>query len=146
MVDKEGCAAEVQRHLAQGGVLSLLADQHAGPKGCWVNFLGIPASCHKALALFTLSSRAPMMVGATWRVGGRPMQFLCACTGIADPANDHESVCTSVTALTRWYNERLAISIGEAVEQYWWLHRRWRDRVERTQPKAEADSKHRRAG
>jgi KDO2-lipid IV(A) lauroyltransferase len=28
--------------------------------------------------------------------------------------------------LTAWYNRRLAESIGASVEQYWWLHRRWR--------------------
>ena len=42
----------VDRHLQQAGTLSLLADQHAGDKGCWVDFLGVPASSHKALALF----------------------------------------------------------------------------------------------
>ena len=60
MVDKDGCAAVVERRLREGGMLSLLADQHAGNKGCWVDFLGVPASCHKALALFSLGSSAPM--------------------------------------------------------------------------------------
>jgi KDO2-lipid IV(A) lauroyltransferase len=126
MVDKEGCAPLVDRHLRGGGTLSILADQHAGPKGCWVDFLGRPASCHKALALFTLSSEAPMLVAYTRRVGGRPMQFETGCVGIADPRADTPGHCGSVTALTRWYNQRLAEAIGLSVEQYWWLHRRWR--------------------
>ena len=42
--------------------LVLLGDQHAGPKGCWVDFFGQPASCHKGVALFTLTSGAPMAV------------------------------------------------------------------------------------
>jgi len=127
MVDKEGCADEVDRHLQAGGMLSLLADQHAGAKGCWVNFLGVPASCHKALALFTLSADAPMLVGATRRVNGQPMQFEAICAGVADPQADDAGVCHSVTTLTEWYNERLAETISGAVEQYWWLHRRWRE-------------------
>lgn len=131
LIDKNGCADEVERHLQNGGILSLLADQHAGDKGCWVNFLGAPASCHKGLALFTLSADAPMIVGSTRRVDGKPMQFEMSCMGIADPSNDDQQVCSSVKSLTEWYNGRLAETISQSVEQYWWLHQRWRQPPER---------------
>lgn len=127
MVDKEGCAPEVEAHLKRGGILALLADQHAGPKGCWVDFMGVPASCHKALALFSLSSNAPMMVGTTCRIDGEPMRFELSCAGVADPENDPEGFCSSVTSLTEWYNRQLGNAIAESKEQYWWLHRRWRE-------------------
>ena len=126
MVDKDGCGPMVDAHLKRGGTLTLLADQHAGPKGCWVSFLGVPASCHKALALFSLSAGATMMIGSTTRIQGRPMQFKMACTGIADPDDDPEGNCESITTLTHWYNDQLSAAINESVEQYWWLHRRWR--------------------
>ncbi len=132
MVDKNGCAPLIEEHLRQGGTLSLLADQHAGDKGCWVNFLGIPASCHKALALFTMSSGAPMITGYTRRIDGTPMKFESGCIAVADPQSDPDGICESVTRLTEWYNEKLADAIRPAVQQYWWLHRRWRtppDRV-----------------
>ncbi|TWU35152.1 Lipid A biosynthesis lauroyl acyltransferase [Novipirellula artificiosorum] len=131
MVDKEGCAPLIDRHLRSGGALSLLADQHAGPKGCWVNFLGVPASSHKALALFTLGSNAPMMVSYTIRTGGQPMRFEAGCVAVADPLNDPDGICASVTTLTQWYNDNLAIAVGMSLEQYWWLHRRWREPPER---------------
>ncbi|MFG0260980.1 MAG: lysophospholipid acyltransferase family protein [Novipirellula sp. JB048] len=131
MVDKEGCAPLIDQHLQNGGVLSLLADQHAGDKGCWLPFLGVPASSHKALALFSLSSNAPMLVSFTIRADGEPMKFVSGCVGVADPENDPAGVCQSVTSLTQWYNERLAVAIGMALEQYWWLHRRWRQPPER---------------
>jgi KDO2-lipid IV(A) lauroyltransferase len=67
-----------------------------------------------------------MIVGSTRRLSGQPMQFVCGCSGVVDPRRDPEGVCDSVTTLTKWYNQRLAVAIGEAVEQYWWLHRRWR--------------------
>ncbi|OYP29434.1 lysophospholipid acyltransferase family protein [Rhodopirellula sp. MGV] len=126
LLDKDGCANEVDEHLASGGTLAILADQHAGPKGCWERFLGVHASCHKALPLFSLGSGAPMIAGATRRLNGQPMQFESACIGVADPADDPDGHCESVQTLTRWYNRQLAYSVGEAVEQYWWLHRRWR--------------------
>lgn len=126
MVDKNGCAPFVDRHLQNCGTLSLLADQHAGDKGCWVDFLGAPASSHKALALFSLSSGAPMVVGYTRRIEGAPMRFESGCVAVADPQADHQGVCESVTTLTQWYNGQLGEAISMASEQYWWLHRRWR--------------------
>lgn len=124
MVPKEGSAPLVQQHLKSGGLLSLLADQHAGPKGCWADFLGHPASCHKALALFTLTGDAPMCVMGNRRLD-RPMQFELRCFGIADPRSNTDEV-SSVTRLTNWYNARLADAVRLAPEQYWWVHRRWR--------------------
>ena len=131
MVDKEGCAPIVDRHLQEGGILSLLADQHAGPKGCWVEFLGQIASSHKALALFSLSNNAPMMVGYMRRIAGKPMQFELGTTGIIDPTDPDSPEASGVSTLTRWYNQRLAEAIQKGIEQYWWLHRRWREPPEK---------------
>ncbi len=125
MVDKEGCAPIVEKHLQNGGMLAILADQHAGPKGCWTDFMGVPASCHKALALFSLSTGAPMMAGYTIRIDGQPMRMESGCVAVTDPARN-DPACQSVTSLTEWYNDRLEESVALAVEQYWWLHRRWR--------------------
>ncbi len=122
---KEGSAQQIQDLLSQGGNLTLLADQHAGPKGCWVDFLGKPASCHKGLALFTLSSGAPMIVVCGVRTG-RPMNFEISVLGIADPVNGGEHL-SSVPSLTRWYNQCLEKIIRSFPEQYWWVHRRWRE-------------------
>jgi KDO2-lipid IV(A) lauroyltransferase len=135
LVDKEGCAPIVDRHLAEGGTLSILADQHAGPKGCWTDFLGHPASCHKALALFTLSGDAPMAVAYTIREN-RPMQFSLGCAGVSDP-RDGGRESAGVRQLTEWYNDRLAAAISLAPEQYWWVHRRWREKPARM-PKSRA--------
>ncbi|QEG38467.1 lysophospholipid acyltransferase family protein [Roseimaritima ulvae] len=134
VVDKDGCAPEVDRHLSGGGILTLLADQHGGDRGCWVDFLGHPASCHKGLALFSLTSRAPMMVGYTRRIGG-PMQFEQGTTGVVDPERG-TSVTDGVRPLTTWYNERLADVVLKSPEQYWWLHRRWRPKRKRKRARA----------
>lgn len=121
---KEGSAPQIQELLQAGGNLSLLADQYAGPKGCWVDFLGHPASCHKGLALFTLSSGAPMMVCSNIRKQ-QPLQFELHVLGVADPKKD-EDYLNSVQTLTRWYNQCLESAIRVFPEQYWWVHRRWR--------------------
>ncbi len=120
---KTGSAHAIEALLARGGGLALLADQYGGPKGCWVDFLGHPASCHKALALFTLSSGAPMMVCSNVR-SHRPLHYDLEVLGVADPLSP--SCPDSVKSLTRWYNECLESVIRATPEQYWWVHRRWR--------------------
>lgn len=125
MLDKEGSAAPVQAILEQGGTLALLADQHAGPKGCWTEFLGQPASCHKALALFVLTSGAAMVTAYNRRLD-RPLRFEMGSTGIALPDDTGEHM-QGVKNLTAWYNRSLEKIIRAHPDQYWWLHRRWRE-------------------
>jgi Kdo2-lipid IVA lauroyltransferase/acyltransferase len=124
ILPKQGCAPRIQAVLDSGGTLSLLGDQYAGSKGCWVEFLGRPASCHKAVALFTLTSGAPQLVCYVRRTG-KPMQFEIGVAGVADPTT-WDGQLAGVKPLTRWYNERLEEMIREAPEQYWWIHRRWK--------------------
>lgn len=130
MLPKEGSSVAVQNLLNEAGSLALLADQHAGGKGTWVEFFGHPTSCHKALALFVLSSEAPMIVHYCRRLD-RPLRFELGVTGIADPdlltSERVPEYLESVHSLTEWYNERLEEAIRLAPEQYWWLHRRWRE-------------------
>ena len=126
LLPKEGSAPMIQEVMDSGGILTLLGDQHAGTKGCWVNFLGRPASCHKAVALFTLSGNAPMMVSYTKHTE-KPLHFEIGCTGVADPLEMPDDL-KDVTRLTQWYNDRLGDAIYEAPEQFWWLHRRWKEK------------------
>jgi KDO2-lipid IV(A) lauroyltransferase len=94
-----------------------------------VDFCGVPAACHKALALFSLATNAPMQVVFTRRIGGRPMHFESTMLAQVDPLDDEHgppSACDSVESMTNWYNQQLERMIDLAPEQYWWLHRRWR--------------------
>lgn len=130
ILPKHGSSAAVQELLENKGILCILADQHAGPKGCWVEFFGHVTSCHKSLALFVLSAGAPMVVTYARRIG-KPLRFEVGLTGVADPelAKQPEppEYLTGVQEMTRWYNAKLEEAIRLSPEQYWWLHRRWRD-------------------
>lgn len=124
ILSKDGSSGEVQRILDQGQTLALLADQHAGPKGCWVEMFGQPTSCHKAVALFSLSSGAPQAL--VWAKRERAMlHFELICADVYDPAEDPARSHT-VTTLSQWYLDYLEAIICEAPEQYWWVHRIWR--------------------
>jgi KDO2-lipid IV(A) lauroyltransferase len=134
ILPKDGSANAVQEVLSSGGILAILGDQHAGTKGCWVDFLGRPAACHKAVALFTLSANAPMMVSYC-RQGREPLHFEIGCPGIADPLNLPPEL-RDVTALTQWYNDRIGEAIYQTPEQFWWVHRRWKEKPVRKTSKS----------
>ena len=138
ILPKDGSATAVQEVLESGGILTLLGDQHAGTKGCWIDFLGRPAACHKAVALFTLSGKAPMMVSYCKHTG-RPLQFEIGCTGVADPLELPDDL-KDVTSLTQWYNDRLADAIYTDPNQFWWVHRRWKEKPVRKTKKRRLES------
>jgi KDO2-lipid IV(A) lauroyltransferase len=125
IIPKHGTAELADALLSTGGTLVLVGDQHAGDKGVWVEFFGRPASCHKALALFALLNKAPMLISGVRRLSG-PMRFEVRLAEMYDPAHPDEDL-GGVTELTQWYNDVLEDEIRLAPEQYWWLHHRWRD-------------------
>ena len=126
ILPKEGSAPAIQEVMESGGILTLLGDQHAGTKGCWVDFLGRPAACHKAVALFTLSGNAPMMVSYCKHTD-KPLHFEIGCTGVADPL-EMSGELRDVKKLTQWYNDRMGDAILDQPEQFWWVHRRWKEK------------------
>jgi len=125
IIPKDGSASQIQAILASGGALTLLGDQHAGTKGCWIDFFGRPASCHKAIALFSLTTGAPLLVAYAKR-NGRPLHYEAGLFAVADPA-DCEEAMSGVRPLTQWYSQMLEQLIMSAPDQYWWLHRRWKE-------------------
>lgn len=129
ILSKDGSSDMVESALAQGQNLTLLGDQYAGDKGIWVEFMGRPASCHKALALLTLSSGAPMVVVASRRTTG-PLQFAVDFGGAADPQNLPDEL-QSVRGLTEWYNQKIADQALGYPDQYWWVHKRWKPKTNR---------------
>jgi KDO2-lipid IV(A) lauroyltransferase len=131
MLPKVGSAPQVQELLDSGGTLAILGDQNAGPKGCWVDFMNRPASCHKAIALFTLSSNAPMLVVSARRTGG-PFMFDIETVDCLDPDSCDPSLL-GVRPLTQWYNRHLEDIINQLPDQYWWVHRRWKKPSARVQ-------------
>ena len=124
MLPKDGSANAVQDILDSGGTLSLLADQHAA-KGCWVDFMGRPASCHKAVSVFTMTANAPLLVCYVRRLN-KPLHFEVGLAGFLDPDSMPKEM-RGIRPITEWYNHRLEEVIRAQPDQYWWLHRRWKE-------------------
>ncbi len=125
IIPKTGGYDQIVEVLGQGGAMTFLADQYAGPKGCWVEFFGRQVSAHKAIALLALEHDAPMAVCAARRLD-RPLRLEMEAAEVIDPRDAGDDV-SSVRAFTQWYTTRLEQFIRRAPEQYWWLHRRWKD-------------------
>src|SRR6185295_13355010 len=84
MLPKKGSGADIQRVLQRGGILTLLGDQHAGQKQCWVDFFGKPASTHKAVSVFSLGNKAPTVVSYARRLD-RILHYEVGPEAICDP-------------------------------------------------------------
>ena len=125
IIPKKGATEKVDRLVQEGKVVGFLADQSAGPKGCFVDFFGRKASTHKAVALLSLTQKVPLVVCYAVR-GKRPFQFALKVAGVFEPTQD-SSHLGDVTSLTQWYSTLLEEAIRQNPEQYWWIHRRWKD-------------------
>jgi KDO2-lipid IV(A) lauroyltransferase len=125
MLSKQSDYERILDLLASGATVTFVADQYAGSKGCWVDFFNRPASAHKAIALFALQHDAPIVVGYCRRLD-RPMQLELAIQGTFDPRTADASL-GGVKQITQWYTTQIEEMVRRAPEQYWWLHRRWKD-------------------
>lgn len=124
ILPKRGSAPDVAAVLEEQGAIGLLGDQAAGPKGCRVDFFGRPASVHKAIGVFSLSSAAPVIVCSATRRDGL-FSFDIRVEGVVDP-HDERPETADLTALSQWYTSLLERAVRRKPGQYWWVHRRWR--------------------
>jgi Kdo2-lipid IVA lauroyltransferase/acyltransferase len=124
MLPKRGSREMIQGVLERGGILTLLGDQAAGEKACWVNFFGRPASTHKAVAAFSLANGAPTMVSYARRLD-RPLHYEVGPEAICDPLSSDFQM-GSIPLLAQWYTNHLENLVRRSPGQYWWLHRRWK--------------------
>ncbi len=134
LIPKNGGYDQIERVLDHGGTMAFLADQYAGEKGCWVNFFGRPASAYKAIALLSLEHNAPVAICYARR-RDQPMQFEMVSAAMADPRSTSSDLGT-VRDITQWYTSQLEQAIRTAPEQYWWVHRRWKDTRKKRAAKA----------
>jgi KDO2-lipid IV(A) lauroyltransferase len=124
ILPKKGSAPDVAQVLDENGAIGLLGDQAAGPRGCWVEFFGRPASVHKAIGVFALSAAAPVMVCSATR-RRRLFDYDLRVEGIADPDLGRPET-GDLTSLSQWYTSLLETAVRREPAQYWWVHRRWR--------------------
>jgi len=130
LIDKRGAMDAMEDVLRSGGVLGFLADQHAGRSGAWVDFLGRPASTHKAIAILALQMNAPIVVTYTRRLG-TGFRYIIRVEEVIQPT-DYADDPHAIEHITQRYTTTLGRVIMTYPEQWLWAHRRWRQRRPRT--------------
>jgi KDO2-lipid IV(A) lauroyltransferase len=124
VLPKRGSLDAILDCLAAGDAVVFPFDQHAAPPdGIEVDFFGHPAWTFKSLALIALASDAALLPAASWREPDRThvLRFEEPLGAIA--AAD---VGEEIRRNTRAYNAALERLILRHPEQWYWVHRRWK--------------------
>ncbi len=125
VLPKRGSLDAILDALAAGDAVVFPFDQHAGPPdGIEVDFFGHPAWTFKSLALLALASDAQVLPAASWRKpdGRHVLRFEEAL-----PSLTAADVGTEIRRNTRAYNAALERLILRHPEQWYWVHRRWKN-------------------
>jgi KDO2-lipid IV(A) lauroyltransferase len=126
ILSKTGDFDRITAVLESGGVIATLGDQDAGAKGLFVDFFNRPASTHKAVALLSLQYDAPMVILGVPRIGW-PMKFRWEIEEVIDPRSYAGRRASAVKAITVRFTLAMERLIRRHPEQYFWLHRRWKN-------------------
>jgi len=131
VVGRRGSLDEIVETLERGDAIVFPFDQYARrPEGIEVEFFGYAAGTYKSMALIALATGAPVLPAASWREpdGTHVLQFLPPLIPIED-----DDVGAEIKRNTRAFNQALELAIVRHPEQWWWMHRRWKN-----QPKVNA--------
>jgi len=109
--------------LNENKLLGLVSDQDAKKKGVFIDFFGMQASTPKGAALFHKNTNAPMIFSVCVRTGFQKYQleFLPIIAG--DDTTEK---------ITQAYTVILEKLIHAYPEQYFWFHRRWKTKPEKS--------------
>ena len=125
VLSKRGSLETILDRLAAGDIVVFPFDQHAGPPdGIAVELFGHTAWTFKSLAILALATGAPVVPAASWREpdGSHVLRFEEPVAPVAG-----ESAGEEIKATTRAYNAALERLILRHPEQWYWVHRRWKD-------------------
>ena len=125
VMSKRGSLDAILDRLAAGDMVVFPFDQHASPPdGIAVDFFGHPAWTFKSLAIIALATGAPVLPAAGWREpdGRHLLRFE---EPIAPIASDR--VGEEIRLNTRAYNAALERLVLRHPEQWFWVHRRWKE-------------------
>lgn len=125
-IGKRGSLDRMLELLENGDAIVFPFDQHARrPDGIDVDFFGHPAGTFKSLAIIALATGAPVLPASAWREpdGTHVLRVEPALPVIAAADADDE-----IRRNTRAYNQALEHLVLRHPEQWWWVHRRWKQR------------------
>lgn len=121
---------EMVRHLKSGGMLGLLMDQHIG-SGVMLTFFGAPAMTATSAADLALKYKADLIpIYALREPNGLDFRIVVEAPIAPDTPE----------AMTQAVNDSLETLVRAHMDQWFWIHRRWKVR-KRRKPKPEGRGK-----
>jgi KDO2-lipid IV(A) lauroyltransferase len=133
VIGKRGSLDAILELLSRGDVIVFPFDQHAQPPdGIAVEFFGHPAWTFRSLAIIALATGAPVLPATSWREpdGRHVLRFEEPMAPI-ECADTNEAIRRN----TRAYNAILERLILARPEQWYWVHRRWKEVARRGRPR-----------
>jgi len=135
LIPKKDAAPMLQEAMGNGRPVVILTDQFAGSKGVWVKSFGRDVSTYKVVPVLSRTYNAPVILSAPIRQGEEPFHFEIRVHGWLDP--EIQPDLTSPKVMAQWYCDVFDALIRETPNQYWWLHRRWREKPVREKKQKE---------
>jgi KDO2-lipid IV(A) lauroyltransferase len=125
VLPKQGALDQVLDRLAAGDAVIFVLDQYAhGRDGVKVEFFGHATGTMRSLAILSRSTRIPVVPVSSWReANGRHVLRFEEPLPILPCENPNEGIRVN----TRAYNAALERLILRHPEQWFWIHRRWKD-------------------
>jgi KDO2-lipid IV(A) lauroyltransferase len=125
VLPKRGGLDAILEVLERGHTVVFPFDQHAGGRDAIrVDVVGHPAGTMRSLAVLALSTGATVLPAASWREadGQHVLRFEPPL-----PLLDDEDTNEAIRLNTRAYNRALERLVLRHPEQWFWVHRRWKD-------------------
>lgn len=126
IVPMRGSLTGVFRALKRNRIVAMLSDQDAGPRGIFVEFLGLPASTPYGPGRFAAKTGSPLLPGMVVREE-RGRHRIIICPPVEVPPGDADDT-EQARALTQGYTSVLEKFVRRYPDQYFWMHRRWKTR------------------
>lgn len=118
LVERKEGISTLMGTLRAGGIVAVLADQHAGNAGVWAPFFNRLASTSPLAAMLALRSRAPVMTMAALTRGTAKWHL---SEGTPERLTGHD-----IAAATARVNLLVEEMIRQSPEDWFWVHNRWK--------------------
>jgi len=119
---------EIIKALRNNEIVGMLVDQDAGKGGIFVNFFNRPASWHRGVMEFALSTGCTVLPGFIIRQGGAKLKFLvCDPVVFPEDCSDEEKIRSGFSQFV----SKLQEMVIRYPDQWLWQHKRWKSSPQR---------------
>jgi len=124
---KGGSIPKINDVLNRKGSVGMLADQNAGSKGVFIDFLGRSASFHRGPVMISIEKQCPLV--CIIPVPDGPGKWILECHRIKSRSTG--DLDADVSAMVSDYAQIVEDAIRRFPQHWFWFHNRWKTRPRR---------------